>query len=82
MSHHRHQKVEEKAPSALEKYGNDLTQLAEEGKLDPVIGRDEEIRRLIQILSRRTKNNPILIGEPGVGKKKNYKPLEISLSEF
>jgi ATP-dependent Clp protease ATP-binding subunit ClpB len=53
---------------ALEKYGRDLTQLAEQGKLDPVIGRDEEIRRVIQVLSRRTKNNPVLIGEPGVGK--------------
>jgi len=53
---------------ALEKYGRDLTRLAKEGKLDPVIGRDEEIRRVIQVLSRRTKNNPVLIGEPGVGK--------------
>ncbi|TSA53674.1 MAG: AAA family ATPase, partial [Actinobacteria bacterium] len=53
---------------ALEKYGNDLTALAREGKIDPVIGRDEEIRRVIQVLSRRTKNNPVLIGEPGVGK--------------
>jgi ATP-dependent Clp protease ATP-binding subunit ClpB len=53
---------------ALEKYGRDLTQVARAGKLDPVIGRDEEIRRTIQILSRRTKNNPVLIGEPGVGK--------------
>ncbi len=53
---------------ALEKYGRDLTELAERGKLDPVIGRDEEIRRVIQVLSRRTKNNPVLIGEPGVGK--------------
>jgi ATP-dependent Clp protease ATP-binding subunit ClpB len=53
---------------ALEKYGRDLTKLAEQGKLDPVIGRDEEIRRVIQVLSRRTKNNPVLIGEPGVGK--------------
>jgi ATP-dependent Clp protease ATP-binding subunit ClpB len=53
---------------ALEKYGRDLTELAREGKLDPVIGRDEEIRRVIQVLSRRTKNNPVLIGEPGVGK--------------
>ncbi len=53
---------------ALERYGRDLTQLAAEGKLDPVIGRDEEIRRVIQVLSRRTKNNPVLIGEPGVGK--------------
>jgi ATP-dependent Clp protease ATP-binding subunit ClpB len=53
---------------ALEKYGRDLTRQAAEGKLDPVIGRDDEIRRMIQILSRRTKNNPVLIGEPGVGK--------------
>jgi ATP-dependent Clp protease ATP-binding subunit ClpB len=53
---------------ALEKYGRDLTEIARRGKLDPVIGRDEEIRRVIQILSRRTKNNPALIGEPGVGK--------------
>ncbi|MGN7612600.1 ATP-dependent chaperone ClpB [Magnetococcales bacterium HHB-1] len=53
---------------ALKKYARDLTQLAQEGKLDPVIGRDDEIRRMIQVLSRRTKNNPILIGEPGVGK--------------
>ncbi len=52
----------------LEKYGRDLTELARQGKLDPVIGRDEEIRRTIQVLSRRTKNNPVLIGEPGVGK--------------
>jgi ATP-dependent Clp protease ATP-binding subunit ClpB len=53
---------------ALERYGRDLTQLAAQGKLDPVIGRDEEIRRVVQVLSRRTKNNPVLIGEPGVGK--------------
>jgi len=53
---------------ALEKYGRDLTALAEAGRLDPVVGRDEEIRRVIQVLSRRTKNNPVLIGEPGVGK--------------
>ena len=53
---------------ALEKYGRDLTRLAGQGKLDPVIGRDDEIRRVVQILSRRTKNNPVLIGEPGVGK--------------
>src|SRR5712671_3084848 len=53
---------------ALEKYGRNLTELAEQGKLDQVIGRDEEIRRVIQVLSRRTKNNPVLIGEPGVGK--------------
>ena len=54
--------------AALEKYGQDLTQRAAEGKIDPVIGRDDEIRRVIQVLSRRTKNNPVLIGEPGVGK--------------
>jgi ATP-dependent Clp protease ATP-binding subunit ClpB len=53
---------------ALEQYGRDLTAMAQQGKLDPVIGRDEEIRRVIQVLSRRTKNNPVLIGEPGVGK--------------
>ncbi|GAA4857362.1 ATP-dependent chaperone ClpB [Kitasatospora terrestris] len=53
---------------ALEKYGSDLTQAARSGKLDPVIGRDQEIRRVVQVLSRRTKNNPVLIGEPGVGK--------------
>lgn len=53
---------------ALEKYGQDLTQRARDGKIDPVIGRDDEIRRVIQVLSRRTKNNPVLIGEPGVGK--------------
>ncbi len=53
---------------ALARYGRDLTELARKGKLDPVIGRDDEIRRVIQVLSRRTKNNPVLIGEPGVGK--------------
>ena len=53
---------------ALEKFGRDLTEAAEQGKLDPVIGRDDEIRRVIQVLSRRTKNNPVLIGEPGTGK--------------
>ncbi|HEU4685974.1 MAG TPA: ATP-dependent chaperone ClpB [Nitrospira sp.] len=67
-----HQRVTTQDPEgtyqALEKYGRDLTKLAGQGKLDPVIGRDEEIRRVIQILSRRTKNNPVLIGEPGVGK--------------
>ncbi len=66
------QKVNDQNPEgtyeSLEKYGRDLTDAAREGKLDPVIGRDEEIRRTIQILSRRTKNNPVLIGEPGVGK--------------
>jgi ATP-dependent Clp protease ATP-binding subunit ClpB len=67
-----HQRVTNQNPEAtyeaLERYGRDLTQLASQGKLDPVIGRDEEIRRVIQVLSRRTKNNPVLIGEPGVGK--------------
>jgi ATP-dependent Clp protease ATP-binding subunit ClpB len=58
----------EEDQSPLERFGRDLTEMAEQGKLDPVIGRDEEIRRVIQVLSRRTKNNPVLIGEPGVGK--------------
>jgi ATP-dependent Clp protease ATP-binding subunit ClpB len=66
------QRVTSKDPEgtyqALEKFGRDLTQAAEEGKVDPVIGRDEEIRRVMQVLSRRTKNNPVLIGDPGVGK--------------
>jgi ATP-dependent Clp protease ATP-binding subunit ClpB len=66
------QRVTDQSPEgkyqALERYGRDLTELARAGKLDPVIGRDEEIRRVIQVLSRRTKNNPVLIGEPGVGK--------------
>ena len=53
---------------ALQRYGIDLVERAEKGKLDPVIGRDNEIRRVIQVLSRRTKNNPVLIGDPGVGK--------------
>src|SRR5690606_36035309 len=53
---------------ALERFTRDLTEAARRGKLDPVIGRDEEIRRVVQVLSRRTKNNPVLIGEPGVGK--------------
>ena len=67
-----HQRVSSQNPEAtyesLEKYGRDLTEMARQGKLDPVIGRDEEVRRVIQVLSRRTKNNPVLIGEPGVGK--------------
>ena len=67
-----HQRVTSPTPEAtyeaLTRYGRDLTALAKEGKLDPVIGRDEEVRRVIQVLSRRTKNNPVLIGEPGVGK--------------
>src|SRR6266516_1109726 len=66
------QRVTDQAPEgkfqALEKYGRDLTVLARQGKIDPVIGRDEEIRRVMQVLTRRTKNNPVLIGEPGVGK--------------
>ena len=66
------QRVTDQTPEekyqALERYGRDLTDLAKRGKLDPVIGRDDEIRRVIQVLSRRTKNNPVLIGEPGVGK--------------
>src|SRR5262249_50983114 len=67
-----HQRVTSQNPEAtyeaLERYGRDLTKMAAAGKLDPVIGRDDEIRRVIQVLSRRTKNNPVLIGEPGVGK--------------
>lgn len=62
------QNPQEENISALEKYGRDLTELARKGKLDPVIGRDEEIRRAMQVLSRRTKNNPVLIGDPGTGK--------------
>jgi ATP-dependent Clp protease ATP-binding subunit ClpB len=67
-SHRVTDQTPEEKFEALERYGTDLTQAAEQGKLDPVIGRDEEIRRVIQVLSRRTKNNPVLIGEPGVGK--------------
>ncbi len=67
-----HQKVSSQDPEgtyeALSRYGRDLTEMAEKGKLDPVIGRDEEIRRVVQVISRRTKNNPVLMGEPGVGK--------------
>ena len=66
------QKVDTQSPEdtfqSLKKYGKDFTELAEQGKIDPVIGRDDEIRRVIQVLLRRTKNNPVLIGEPGVGK--------------
>jgi ATP-dependent Clp protease ATP-binding subunit ClpB len=61
-------KTAEQGFDALQKYAVDLTALAEEGKIDPVIGRDNEIRRVVRILCRRTKNNPVLIGEPGVGK--------------
>src|SRR5690606_7081453 len=60
--------TDEKQKSALEQYGVDLTEIARTGKLDPVIGRDAEIRRISQVLTRRTKNNPVIIGEPGVGK--------------
>ena len=60
--------AEEEQLDPLEQFGRDLTAEAEAGRLDPVIGRDEEIRRVIQVLSRRTKNNPVLIGDPGVGK--------------
>jgi ATP-dependent Clp protease ATP-binding subunit ClpB len=67
-SHRVTSQTPEEQYRALEQYGRDLTDLARAGKLDPVIGRDEEIRRVIQVLSRRTKNNPVLIGEPGVGK--------------
>ena len=67
-SHRVTDQYPEEKYQALEKYGRNLTQLARQGKIDPVIGRDEEIRRIIQVLSRRTKNNPVLIGEPGVGK--------------
>src|SRR5438445_10798056 len=72
QSVHSNQRVTHANPEgkyqSLKKYGRDITDLARKGKLDPVIGRDEEIRRVIQVLSRRTKNNPVLIGEPGVGK--------------
>jgi ATP-dependent Clp protease ATP-binding subunit ClpB len=73
------QKVTDQNPEgkyeSLEKYGRDLTELARDGKLDPVIGRDEEIRRTVQILSRRTKNNPVLIGEPGWVRRRSPKGL-------
>ena len=62
------QEYQDNNENVLEKYGRDVVALAREGKIDPVIGRDEEIRRIIKILSRKTKNNPVLIGEPGVGK--------------
>ncbi|MDQ6928126.1 MAG: AAA family ATPase [Actinomycetota bacterium] len=67
-SHRVTSQTPEESYQALERYGRDLTAAARQGKLDPVIGRDEEIRRVVQVLSRRTKNNPVLIGEPGVGK--------------
>src|SRR5687767_2763593 len=80
-----HQRVTSQDPEgtyqSLEKYGRDLTKLAGLGKLDPVIGRDDEIRRVVQILSRRTKNNPVLIGEPGVGKTAIVEGLAIRIHE-
>src|SRR5215207_2039234 len=69
----------ENAYEALKKYARDLTEAARDGKLDPVIGRDEEIRRTIQVLSRRTKNNPVLIGEPGVGKAAGAESLALRI---
>ncbi len=71
----------EESFQALEKYGRDLTELARRGKIDPVIGRDDEIRRVIQVLSRRTKNNPVLIGEPGVGKTAIVEGLALRIFE-
>ena len=65
---------------ALKRYGRDLTQLARQGKIDPVVGRDEEIRRVVQVLSRRTKNNPVLIGHPGVGKTAIAEGLHVRMS--
>ena len=71
----------EESFQALEKYGRDLTEAARRHKIDPVIGRDEEIRRVIQVLSRRTKNNPVLIGEPGVGKTAIVEGLAVRIVE-
>lgn len=80
-----HQTVSDDDPESkfavLKKYARDLTELAENGKLDPVVGRDEEIRRVIQVLSRRTKNNPVLIGEPGVGKTAIAEGLAVRIIE-
>src|SRR5664279_635786 len=72
--------MEEQKP-ALEMYGKDLTALAKAGKLDPVIGRDQEIRRAIQVLSRRTKNNPVLIGDPGTGKTAIVEGIALRIAE-
>lgn len=74
-------KSAEQGFDALTKYATDLTSLAEEGKLDPVIGRDNEIRRVVRILCRRTKNNPVLIGEPGVGKTAIAEGLAIRIAK-
>ncbi len=73
--------TQDPTPEALERYGHDLAQEARDGKIDPVIGRDDEIRRVIQVLSRRTKNNPILIGEPGVGKTAIVEGLALRLAD-
>ncbi len=73
--------TQDPTPEALERYGHDLAQEARDGKIDPVIGRDDEIRRVIQVLSRRTKNNPILIGEPGVGKTAIVEGLALLLAD-
>ena len=67
--------------NVLEKYGRDITELVKSGKIDPVIGRDEEIRSLTRILSRKTKNNPVLIGEPGVGKTAIVEGLAIRINK-
>ena len=67
--------MEEKEENVLEKYGRNIIEDAKKGKIDPVIGRDEEIRSITRILSRKTKNNPVLIGEPGVGKTASLKDL-------
>ncbi len=79
------QRVTDQTPESkyqvLEKYSRDLTELARKGKLDPVIGRDEEIRRVMKVLSRRTKNNPVLIGEPGVGKTAIAEGLAIKIAQ-
>ncbi len=80
-SHRVTTQTPEDSYQALEQYGRDLTQAAHEGKLDPVIGRDDEVRRVIQVLSRRTKNNPVLIGEPGVGKTAIVEGLARRISE-
>ena len=79
--HRRFSASAEEGYDALKRYARDLTQAARDQKLDPVIGRDEEIRRTIQVLSRRTKNNPVLIGEPGVGKTAIVEGLALRIIE-
>ena len=76
------QRVAEEGYDALKKYARDLTEAAREGKIDPIIGRDEEIRRAMQVLCRRTKNNPVLIGEPGVGKTAIAEGLALRIVEW